>query len=186
MLVLKLNHVSEREHRWYVVSFHHTRNSLYHTRNSFHHTRNSLYHTRNSFHHTRNSLYHTRNSFHHTRNSLYHTRNSFHHTRNSLYHTRNSLHHTRNSLHHTRNTTLVNHLHVYERHLVMLLFIISKCWWQWQLSLTHLLLVLHICVSKLCQHWLLYGCSVPSHPPNQCWLIVNWTIRHKLLWTSIK
>ena len=30
----------------------------------------------------------------------------------------------------------------------------------------------------------LVACSVPSHYPNQCWLIVNWTLRNKLQWNS--
>ena len=28
------------------------------------------------------------------------------------------------------------------------------------------------------------ACSAPSHYLNQCWLIVNWTFRDKLLWNS--
>ena len=52
--------------------------------------------------------------------------------------------------------------------------------------LTHPLLEPHICVSELGQHWFrqcLVACSVPSHYPNQCWLIVNWTFRNKLQWS---
>ena len=47
--------------------------------------------------------------------------------------------------------------------------------------LTHLLLVLHICVSK----WLV-AYSTPSHYLNQCWVIVNWTLRNKLQWNLKK
>ena len=56
--------------------------------------------------------------------------------------------------------------------------------WYW-LTLTHLPLQPHICVGELCQHWLrlwLVACSAPSHYLNQCWLIVIWTLRNKLLW----
>ena len=52
---------------------------------------------------------------------------------------------------------------------------------------THLPLVPHICVSELGQHWFrwwLVACSAPSHYPNQCSLIVNWTLRNKLHWNS--
>ena len=46
-------------------------------------------------------------------------------------------------------------------------------------------LVLHICIAELGQPWfrLWFGaCSAPSHYLNQCWLIVNWTLRNKLQW----
>ena len=45
--------------------------------------------------------------------------------------------------------------------------------------------VQHICISDLGQHWFrlwLVACSAPSHDLNQCWLIVNWTLRNKLQW----
>ena len=45
--------------------------------------------------------------------------------------------------------------------------------------LSHLPLVLHICVSESGQHWFrqwLVAHSAPSHYLNQCWVIVNWTI----------
>ena len=51
--------------------------------------------------------------------------------------------------------------------------------------LTHLPQVPHICDSELGQHWFrqwLVACSAPSHYLNQCWLIVNWTLRNKLQW----
>ena len=51
--------------------------------------------------------------------------------------------------------------------------------------LTHLPLVPHICVVKQGQHlfrWWLVACSAPSHYLNQCWIIVNWTLRNKLQW----
>ena len=50
-------------------------------------------------------------------------------------------------------------------------------------------LVPHICVSKLGQHWFrqwLVACSAPSHCLDQCWLIVNWTLRNKRYWNSIR
>ena len=43
-------------------------------------------------------------------------------------------------------------------------------------------LVPHICASELCQHWFRsrrVACSTPSHYPNQCWFIVNWTLKCK-------
>ena len=57
--------------------------------------------------------------------------------------------------------------------------------WRCLNRLTHLPLVLHICVSKLGQHWFvqwLVAYSAPSHYLNQCWVIVNWTLRNKLQW----
>ena len=51
--------------------------------------------------------------------------------------------------------------------------------------LTHLPLVLHLCVSESNQQWFtqwLVAYSAPSHYLNQCWVIVNWTIRNKLRW----
>ena len=54
-----------------------------------------------------------------------------------------------------------------------------------QINLTHLPLVPHICVIELGQHWFrwwLVAYSVPSHYLNQCWVIVNWTLRNKLQW----
>ena len=56
---------------------------------------------------------------------------------------------------------------------------------RWHALLTYLPLVLHICDSELGQHWFgqcLDACSAPSHYLNLCWLIVNWTLRNKLLW----
>ena len=52
-------------------------------------------------------------------------------------------------------------------------------------QLTHLLLMLHIWVSKMGQHWFIYWlvpCSAPSHHLNRCWLIVNWTHENKFQW----
>ena len=46
-------------------------------------------------------------------------------------------------------------------------------------------LVLHTCVSESGQHWgrhWLVACSTPSHYLNQCWVIINWTLRKKLQW----
>ena len=54
-----------------------------------------------------------------------------------------------------------------------------------RVKLTHLPLGSHICVSELGQHWFrqwLVAYSVPSHYLNQCWIIVNWTLRNKLQW----
>ena len=59
-------------------------------------------------------------------------------------------------------------------------------WWSYCLGLsvlTHLPLVPHICVSESGQHWFrewLGTHSGPSHCLNQCWVIVNWTLRNKL------
>ena len=53
------------------------------------------------------------------------------------------------------------------------------------LELTHLPLVLHICIGELGQHWFRWWLVVywvPSHYLNQCYDIVNWTIRNKLQW----
>ena len=53
--------------------------------------------------------------------------------------------------------------------------------------LTHLPLVLHICVTELGQHgfrlWLV-AYTAPSHYFNQCWVFVNWTCRKQLQWNS--
>ena len=43
----------------------------------------------------------------------------------------------------------------------------------------------HICISESGQHWFrqrLVAYSVPSHYLNQCWKIVNWTLRNKIQW----
>ena len=43
----------------------------------------------------------------------------------------------------------------------------------------------HIGVSDSSQHWFrwwLVAYSAPSHYLNQCWVIVNWTLRNKLQW----
>ena len=53
-------------------------------------------------------------------------------------------------------------------------------------ELTHVRLVPYIYVSELGQHWLRYwlvACLAPSHYLNQCWNIVNWTLRNKLQWS---
>ena len=53
------------------------------------------------------------------------------------------------------------------------------------LILTHLPLVQHKCVSESGQHWFrwwLVAYSAPSHYLNQCWNIVNWTLRNKHPW----
>ena len=47
----------------------------------------------------------------------------------------------------------------------------------------------HPCVSELSQHWFrwwLVAWSAPSHYLNQCWNIVDYTLRNKLQWKSIK
>ena len=52
-----------------------------------------------------------------------------------------------------------------------------------KIILNHHPLVPHICVNEWCQHWLKWwpvACSAPSHYLNQCWFIVNWTLRNKL------
>ena len=51
--------------------------------------------------------------------------------------------------------------------------------------LTHWGRVTHICVGKLNHHWFkwwLVAWSAPSHYLNQCWNIVNSTLRNKLQW----
>ena len=56
-------------------------------------------------------------------------------------------------------------------------------WTKYELSLSHLLLVLHICVGEPGQHRLRYwlvACSAPSHYLNQCSFILNSTVRNKL------
>ena len=43
----------------------------------------------------------------------------------------------------------------------------------------------HICVSELGENWFwewLVALSAPSHYLNQCWLIINCTLRNKLHW----
>ena len=54
-----------------------------------------------------------------------------------------------------------------------------------QLASTYLPLVPHICVGELGQpyfkYWLV-ACLAPSHYLNQCWVIVNGTLRNKLQW----
>ena len=54
------------------------------------------------------------------------------------------------------------------------------CW-----QLTHLPLVLHICVSEVGQHWFRYrlvAYSAPNHYLNNYWIITKWTPRNKLQW----
>ena len=53
------------------------------------------------------------------------------------------------------------------------------------LILTHLPLVSRIWVSESGQHWFrkwLVAYSAPRHYLNQCWVIVNWTLRNKRQW----
>ena len=55
--------------------------------------------------------------------------------------------------------------------------------------LNHIPLVPHICVSESGQYWLrwwLVAYSAPSHHKNQCWVIVNWTLRNKFQWNVLK
>ena len=45
--------------------------------------------------------------------------------------------------------------------------------------------VIHICLSKLAHHWSrvwLGACSMPSHRLNQCWFIVNKTLKNIFKW----
>ena len=60
-------------------------------------------------------------------------------------------------------------------------FPIYKLW-----LLTHWGRVTHIDVTKLGHRWFRWwrriACSAPSHYLNQCWLIVNWTLRNKYQW----
>ena len=65
-------------------------------------------------------------------------------------------------------------------HFNVLMFIIIN-----QYVISHLPLVPHICISESGQHWFrlwLVAYSVPSHYLNQCWIIVNWTLRDTIRW----
>ena len=56
-------------------------------------------------------------------------------------------------------------------------------------ALTHLPLMLHICVSEMGKHWFRWwfgAWSAPSHYLHRSWLIVNCTLRNKLEWNSIE
>ena len=49
------------------------------------------------------------------------------------------------------------------------------------LNLTHWGRVTHVCVVELDHHWFRWWfvvCSVPGHHLNQCWVIINWTLRN--------
>ena len=57
--------------------------------------------------------------------------------------------------------------------------------WRSDIGLTHLPLVLHMCVCESGQHWFrqwLVPWSAPSHYLNQRWNIGNWTRGNKLQW----
>ena len=68
----------------------------------------------------------------------------------------------------------------------------ERCLYKWGIHsqsithwLTYLPLVPHICVSESGQHWFrqwLVTYSAPSHYLNQCWVVVNWTLRKNLQW----
>ena len=52
-------------------------------------------------------------------------------------------------------------------------------------ALTHWGRVTHICASKPYHHWVrhwLVAWTAPSHYLNECWYIVNWTLRKKCQW----
>ena len=52
-------------------------------------------------------------------------------------------------------------------------------------KLTHWGRVMHICIDNLSHHcfrWWLVAWSAPCHYLNQCWDIINWTLRNKLQW----
>ena len=52
-------------------------------------------------------------------------------------------------------------------------------------NLTHLLLVLHMCINKSGQYWFrswLVAYLAPGHYLNERWVIVNWTLRNKFQW----
>ena len=73
------------------------------------------------------------------------------------------------------------HYRFWQTHLFFSLVYGTKC--------THLPLVPLICVSELGYHWLRYwfgACSAPSHYLSQHWIIVQYTIRDKLLWNLNK
>ena len=53
---------------------------------------------------------------------------------------------------------------------------------KYSINLPHLPLEPHTCVSESSQHWFRYwlvAYSAPSHYLNQCWVIVNWTLREQ-------
>ena len=55
----------------------------------------------------------------------------------------------------------------------------------WPVVLTHWGWVTHICVGNIGHHWFrlwLVAWFAPSYYLNQCWNIVNWTLRNKLQW----
>ena len=59
------------------------------------------------------------------------------------------------------------------------------CMYPLVFALAHLSLVPHICINEAGPNWLrqwLVTCWAPSHHLNQCWDIVNWTLRKKLQW----
>ena len=50
---------------------------------------------------------------------------------------------------------------------------------------SHLPLVPHTCFNESgqrCFRWWLVAYSAPGHYLNQCWVIINWTLRNKLQW----
>ena len=49
-------------------------------------------------------------------------------------------------------------------------------------GLTHWGWVTHICIGNLTIIGSYNGLTVPSHYLNQCWNVVNWTLRNKLQW----
>ena len=67
---------------------------------------------------------------------------------------------------------------VLKLNLIIFFLVLSHYW-----HLTHLPLMLHLCVCVLGQHWFrkrLVAYSAQSHYLNLCWVIDNWTLRIKL------
>ena len=71
-------------------------------------------------------------------------------------------------------------------------------YWEWSyhdfnrnmrlMSLTHLPLLLHICITDMSQHWFRYWLitwMVPNHYLNQYWHIINYTPRNIFQWNFI-
>ena len=56
------------------------------------------------------------------------------------------------------------------------------CWWRVcdpeRAMLTHWGRVMHVCVIELTHHCFIIAWPAPSHYLNQCWNVVNWTLRN--------
>ena len=79
------------------------------------------------------------------------------------------------------NNCEVGGLRCHHAHYYVTVIIGQKLWWNH--SLTHWGRVTYMC-QQTNQHWFrqwLVAWPVPNHYLNQCWNIVNWTLRNKLL-----